>query len=114
MRWRLLMALLFGLLFFAVLHFPEGDVVRKLASAARLGENEVGKPTATKSPPAPHGSRSAYRLTNTSATIRELARCETAILLENALLDTREPLDLNVPERLAVSSDPGSYIIQAR
>ncbi|HOX57497.1 MAG TPA: S8 family serine peptidase [Candidatus Paceibacterota bacterium] len=58
----------------------------------------------------PHG----LRLTNTATPFGDLVRSRTAILLENALLDTAQPLTLPIPEHLRTQGDPGAYIIQSR
>src|SRR5213075_1786654 len=59
-------------------------------------------------------SRTAYRLTNTAKPLSALARSDTAILLENALIDTSEAKALAIPDALRSSGDPGSYIVQSR
>jgi subtilisin-like proprotein convertase family protein len=56
----------------------------------------------------------AYRLANTTKTIGQLVRDDKAILLENALIDTRNPQNLSIPANLRASGDPGAYIVQAR
>ena len=56
----------------------------------------------------------AYRLSNTTLPMRKLLRSDHAILLENALIDTSQPLDLKIPDWLKSKGDPGSYIVQAR
>src|SRR2546422_867941 len=75
------------------------------------------------SPPAPTSPLSPlpspltafpYRLTNSSKTIGQLARSEKAILLENALVDTEQPLSLSIPDHLRAQGDPGTYIVQSR
>ncbi len=60
-------------------------------------------------------SKSLYpnRLSNTTKTIDQLARDNQAILLRNALIDTRVEAP-NIPEHLRAKGDPGSYIVQAR
>src|SRR5690242_10916919 len=40
----------------------------------------------------------AYRLANTSKPFRDLVRSDTAVLLENALLDTTQPANLPIPD----------------
>jgi subtilisin-like proprotein convertase family protein/sugar lactone lactonase YvrE len=55
-----------------------------------------------------------FRLRNTSKPDAELFRSETAVLLRNALVETLEPLRLNIPEHLRAKADPGSYVVQAR
>ncbi len=56
----------------------------------------------------------ALRLTNTTQTIGGLVNDRHAILLENALIDTRRPLDFSIPKQLQAQGDAGSYIVQAR
>jgi subtilisin-like proprotein convertase family protein len=56
----------------------------------------------------------AYRLTNTTRTIGELARSEHSILLQNALLDTTQPNNLPIPDSMRAQKDPGTYIVQSR
>src|SRR5215831_9420604 len=53
-------------------------------------------------------SRFAHRLSNTRESVGQLARKENAILLENALLDTQAPLNLEIPRALRAEGDPGS------
>ncbi|MBE0540346.1 MAG: S8 family serine peptidase [Verrucomicrobia bacterium] len=55
----------------------------------------------------------AYRLDNTARSVGELVHEDRAILLENALIDTRQPLNLVIPEHLRSTEDPGSYLVQA-
>jgi len=54
-----------------------------------------------------------YRLANTRKTIGELLGDRHAILLENALIDTRLKLDLTIPKNLQSHGAPGAYIVQA-
>ncbi len=55
----------------------------------------------------------AYRLSNTSKSIGELVSDDKAILLENALIDLRNPLNFSIPKNLQSQGDPGAYIVQA-
>jgi subtilisin-like proprotein convertase family protein len=55
----------------------------------------------------------ALRLSNTPKPLRELQRSDTAILLENALLDTAQTAPLAIPNHLRAQGDPGSYVVQA-
>ncbi len=59
-------------------------------------------------------NRLALRLSNTSASMRDLQRSPTAILLENALIDTKEKTGLAIPNNLRAHGDPGTYIVQAK
>lgn len=52
-------------------------------------------------------------LINTDRTVDELARRETAVLLENAFIDTAVGLEVDVPEHLRPSADPGGYLVQS-
>src|SRR5437667_290105 len=56
----------------------------------------------------------AYRLSNTQQSLSQLGRSDTAILLENALIDTASPTPLVVPEHLRASGDPDRYLVQWR
>jgi subtilisin-like proprotein convertase family protein len=55
----------------------------------------------------------AYRLSNTRKSIGELENDHHAILLENALIDTRAKLDFSIPKNLESQGDPGAYMVQA-
>src|SRR3954469_5211211 len=55
-----------------------------------------------------------YRLSNTTRSLDEVMHTETALLLENALLDTRDPMNLAIPAHLRANGDFSSYIVQAR
>src|SRR5205085_2377944 len=62
----------------------------------------------------PVDPRFPLRLTNTKKPLRELMHIEQALMLRNALLDTREPLLLAIPPHLKAAHDAGSYVVQAR
>jgi subtilisin-like proprotein convertase family protein len=62
---------------------------------------------------APKINAFAYRLTNTKKSLVQLMSDPHAILLENALLDTRVALNLSIPKNLQSKGDPGAYIVQA-
>jgi subtilisin family serine protease/subtilisin-like proprotein convertase family protein len=65
-----------------------------------------------------HASRithpSPLRLSNTPTPLGQLLRSPTAVLLENALLDTAQPIALSIPDHLRARGDPGAYVVQAR
>ena len=61
----------------------------------------------------PSTNHFALRLSNTSTSLRQLQRSGQAILLENALLDTTQPVPA-IPDHLRAQGDPGSYLVQAR
>jgi subtilisin-like proprotein convertase family protein len=54
------------------------------------------------------------RLTNSAISLAHLVRSPAAILLENALLDTSQPLALAIPDHLRAQGDPGAYVVQSR
>ena len=56
----------------------------------------------------------AFRLSNTTNSLRQLQTTPHAILLANAFIDTDKRLDLKIPAHLRSSGDPGAYIVQAR
>ncbi len=56
----------------------------------------------------------SYRLSNTPRTMGQLMRDDKAILLENALVDTAQPVSFAIPAHLRAAADPGAYIVQAR
>src|ERR1051326_1941482 len=56
----------------------------------------------------------AYRLTNSSASGNQLAAIPKAVLLENALFDTGQPINADIPAHLRAQGDPGAYIVQSR
>src|SRR5213595_1645108 len=64
--------------------------------------------------PSPSRNPVPYRLSNTDQSLSQLGRSDTAILLENALIDTASPTPLAVPDPLRVSGDTGSYLVQWR
>jgi len=57
--------------------------------------------------------RFPYRLSNTDKSLGELGRSDTAVLLDNAFIDTASQTPLEVPEHLRAKADPGSYIVQS-
>src|SRR6185295_2382742 len=68
----------------------------------------------TNAPGRAASGQGAYRLTNTSKSAAELGRSDTAVLLENAFIDTASATPWEVPEHLRATGDPGSYIVQSR
>jgi subtilisin-like proprotein convertase family protein len=72
----------------------------------------------TANPPTNHASPIThplpFRLSNTLTPLGQLIRSPTAILLENALLDTTQPIALAIPEHLRAKGDPGAYVVQSR
>ena len=56
----------------------------------------------------------AFRLSNTTRSLDQLMGDHHAILLENALIDSSQPLNLSIPKNLQSQGDPGAYIVQAR
>lgn len=54
-----------------------------------------------------------YQLKNVDQPIEALTRVDSAILMRNALIDTRQPADLPIPADLRAGKNPGSYLVQA-
>ncbi len=59
-------------------------------------------------------NRFAWRLSNTTRPLGQLMGDRHAILLENALIDSSQPLNFSIPKNLQSPGDPGAYIVQAR
>jgi subtilisin-like proprotein convertase family protein len=66
-----------------------------------------------KTPEREKDPRLAYRISNTPQTLRELLYKDSAVLLENALIDTATGEPLPIPSHLKAGEEPGSYIVQA-
>lgn len=79
---------------------------RLLSEPGNLNSH-VKKPEREKEP------RLAYRISNTPQTLRELLYKDSAVLLENALIDTATGEPLPIPSHLKAGDDPGSYIVQS-
>lgn len=75
------------------------------------GFQESASP-ARDSAQSPADSRHPYRLLNSGKPLNQLIRSEQAILLENASLDTSEPLDLDIPDHLRSQGPVGAYVVQ--
>src|SRR5215831_11902004 len=94
--------------------YPDGATARPTTSLhtfAMLCQPGLLNSPAAIVPAAQHSqtnSRFAHRLSNTKESVGQLARKENAILLENALLDTEAPLNLEIPRALRAEGDPGS------
>ncbi len=58
--------------------------------------------------------RFPYRLRNTDQTLDQLGLSDTAVLLDNAFIDTANRTPPLIPEHLRAVGDPGTYIIQPR
>ena len=98
------------------------------AGSAGLGSNQPGSMIpgsgatpgggtgAGTAPPSAAGPprRFGYRLSNTEQPLRVLGRSDTAILLDNAFIDTAKQRAVEVPEPLRAKGDGGSYIVQWR
>lgn len=98
----------------------ERAVTKKASAPVKNGVvSSAGAPVALLTqPPAPAAAAQdnplAFRLSNTKRTIGQLVRDDHALILENALLDTRSPMALAIPAHLRLTGDGGSYIVQSR
>ncbi len=70
-------------------------------------------PPATNSVMAKSTNAFRFRLSNTTQTVDELSRNPKGILLENALIDSGNSLNVSIPDSLRAQGDPGAYIVQA-
>ncbi len=59
-------------------------------------------------------TRRTLRLANTALTMAQLYQRDDAILLANALIDTRSQTPVPIPDHLRAQGDPGSYLVQSR
>ncbi len=73
----------------------------------------VSAPTASQPNSLPADPRFPYRLRNTLESVGDLSQSETAILLNNALLDTSKDVPLNLPAHLMASDETESYLLQS-
>lgn len=87
---------------------PEAESV----SLAKAPDFVTGEKSAEVLPPLTN--HLAYRLSNTIRPLAELLRDDRVVSLENALIDTTQPMNLQIPEHLRATGEPGSYIVQAR
>ncbi len=60
------------------------------------------------------GPKPGLRLRNTTRTDEELLHDDAALVLRNAVIDTRSGVELPIPGHLRAGAEPGSYIVQAR
>ncbi|HEX4264762.1 MAG TPA: LamG-like jellyroll fold domain-containing protein [Verrucomicrobiae bacterium] len=98
---------------------PTAAVVTPVPEEIKYKKSASTAPVVDLNPPATNAvvSKStnafAYRLSNTKKTMGELSHNRRAILLENALIDSGESLNLSIPDSLRSHGDPGAYIVQA-
>ncbi len=64
-------------------------------------------------PGTPSGNRFPYRLSNSQASLKELMRSDSAILLRNAFWDTTQTIP-EIPGALSATNFPGSAIVQSK
>jgi subtilisin-like proprotein convertase family protein len=116
MRWRPLSWVGLGLLALALFLALDREATTHHEDSRAFETRVAGERliAGTNSGARPAPGRFDYRLTNTSKSVEQLARSETGILLENALLDTSAPAPLPIPELLRTAVNPGSYIVQSR
>ena len=92
-------------------HLSAAAPIRLLSQAGNL--NSPPSAGSVKNQAASNTNRFALRLTNTIATISQLQHSDSAILLENALLDTTKGAPA-IPAHLLAQRDPGTWIVQSR
>ena len=105
-----------GEVFFPHLGKPKYPLLTRLPGRAGQSTNassataSIQKEAIDYLPPEP---KFPYRLRNTLRPLEELASLDTAILLNNALIDTESPMPLAVPEHLRASAETESYLLQS-
>ena len=105
-----------GEVFFPHLRKPKYPLLTRLSDRAGQSTNassataSIQKEAIDYLPPEP---KFPYRLRNTLRPLEELASLDTAILLNNALIDTESPMPLSVPEHLRASAETESYLLQS-
>ena len=95
---------------------PGGQGRSSIAKAIAVTSQRAPSPQALSAPvlaTAGHDSRFPHRLKNSDESLEVLARRETALLLENAVIDTSLGVAMDIPEHLRAARDPGSYIVQS-
>lgn len=93
---------------------PAVASVQPASTAPRFMLTErLPEPAAAATASTPKRDPFAHRLANTDRSVGELVYEDRAVLLENALIDTRQPLNFVIPEHLRSTEDPGSYVVQA-
>ena len=96
---------------------PAAAPSRPLAASVPRSNAAPAAAPATNAPakfPTLNTNKLAYRLFNTTNSIRQLQNNPHAILLANAFIDTDKPLGLKIPPQLQAAGDPHAYIVQAR
>jgi subtilisin-like proprotein convertase family protein len=93
---------------------PTVVTVRSTSTMPKIPGLTVAKSTVKAGVSSVSTNKFAYRLSNTGKSIGELEHDDRAILLENAFIDTSQPLNLAIPSNLKSKGDPGAYIVQAR
>ncbi len=94
------------------------SIVAPKLSASVSSQTEPASPhpvaLADTDPAILHTTASAPRRNQAAASLSRLVRSPSALLLENALLDTAQPVSLPIPEHLRAQGDPGAYVVQSR
>ena len=83
------------------------------AGSVSGGNQATGGVETKPSASGPQG-RFPYRLSNTEQPLSKLGRSDTAILLDNAFIETTSQRPVEVPEHLRAKGEPGSYLVQSR
>ncbi len=105
-----------GQVFFPHLGKPKYPLLTRLSdragqsTSASFATASIQEEVIDYLPPEP---KFPYRLRNTLRPLEELARLDTAILLNNALIDTKSKTPLAVPEHLRASAETESYLLQS-
>ncbi len=85
-----------------------------LSPAAQIAARKAALATAVTNSLFAKTNHFAYRLSNTTKSIGQLASDHHAILLDNALIQTDAKMDLRIPAHLRAVGEPGAYLVQSR
>src|SRR5438876_4508195 len=94
---------------------PAGGTNASLVKSGSVsGGNQATGGVETKPSASGPQGRFPYRLSNTEQPLSKLGRSDTAILLDNAFIETASERPVEVPEHLRAKGEPGSYLVQSR
>ena len=97
---------------------PAGPAVasafgRSMAVSAHVAAKRLRvRPLTAGQRPAPQDSEFPWRSSNTTKTVDQLRNDPRALVLRNALIDTRTGEPLPLPESLVAGPEPGFHIVQ--
>lgn len=92
---------------------PASAIGRSLAVSAHVAAKRLAvRPLEAGRRPAPQDAEFPWRARNTAKTVDQLRSDPRALVLRNALIDTRTGEPLPLPEALVAGPEPGFHIVQ--